>query len=156
MSHIHRQNKDLYLVIAGGTEDDARGLHDSARALGIGDVVRTVRNLPQQDISSILGAARLLAMPSEWEGFGLPVVEAMACGTPVACSSAGSLTEVAGEAALMNDPGDVETLAANIRALATDDILHRKYSDLGLKRIELFSWERTVEQTLEAYRSVLS
>ncbi len=156
MSRIHARDKELYLVIAGGTEADAKILYDSARALGLGDTVTTVRNLPQPDISLVLGAARLLALPSEWEGFGLPVIEAMACGTPVVCSSAGSLTEVAGEAALMNDPADVETLASNIQSLAMDDVLHKKYSELGLKRSELFSWDRTVEQTLEAYRSVLS
>lgn len=154
MADIHRQDKDLHLVIVGGTEVDARDLLREASTVKIREVVRTVRNLPQHDIPFVIGAARLLAMPSLWEGFGLPVVEAMACGTPVACSSAGSLAEVVGDSAMVSDPEDIETLARNILSLATENSLHKEYRERGLNRSNLFRWENTVDQTLEAYRSV--
>lgn len=156
MAHIRKQDKDLHLVVAGGTEDDSKRVKREATVRGIGDLVISVRALTNDEIPLVIGGARLLAMPSMWEGFGLPVVEAMACGTPVVCSSAGSLPEVAGKAALFSDPEDLDLLAANILSVAEDDIIHRKHRELGIAQARSFSWESTVESTLEAYRSVLS
>ncbi|HID85932.1 MAG TPA: glycosyltransferase, partial [Anaerolineae bacterium] len=83
-----------------------------------------------------------------YEGFGLPVVEAMACGTPVVCSNASSLPEVAGDAALLVDPLDVEALAATMERVLGDDKLRAELIERGFERARKFSWERCAHETL--------
>jgi glycosyltransferase involved in cell wall biosynthesis len=99
--------------------------------------------------------ATALVYPSLYEGFGLPVVEAMACGTPVLTSRSSSLAEVAAGAALLVDPGDEAALADGLRALAQDKALHDRLAESGLARARDFSWERTGRETVTAYRAAL-
>jgi alpha-1,3-rhamnosyl/mannosyltransferase len=99
---------------------------------------------------------RLLAMPSLHEGFGLPVLEAMARGTPVVCSNAGALPEIAGDAALLHDPLDEATLAQRIHALWFDDALHAEHGRRGIERAAQFLWQRAASETLEVYRMALN
>ena len=104
---------------------------------------------------AVVAGADLLAFPSLYEGFGLPVLEAMALGVPVASSNAASLPEVGGEAAVYFDPNSTEDMASVIAALAADPERRRRLREAGWRNLARFSWRRTAEQTLAVYRSVL-
>jgi glycosyltransferase involved in cell wall biosynthesis len=109
--------------------------------------------LPDAAVQTILSCATLLAFPSFYEGFGLPVLEAMAAGLPVACSSRAALPEVAGQAALYFDPFSVEDMAAQISRLALDQDLQALLRQRGWNNLARFSWEVAAQQTLLAYRA---
>ena len=96
----------------------------------------------------------MFVYPSLYEGFGLPVVEAMACGTPVITSNRASLPEVAGDAALLIDPTRPDDLAAAMSALMSDGALHDELRRKGLARAEGFTWEAVARKTMEVYRAV--
>lgn len=123
-----------------------------ARRLGIErDVVFTGR-LDDEEVVRLMNAADAVAMPSFFEGFGLPVAEAMACGAPVVCSNATSLREVAGDAALTHDPADVEALARHLV-----DVLENGRDDLrakGIARARRFDWQRFADVHVEYYREI--
>jgi len=97
-----------------------------------------------------------LVFPSIYEGFGLPPLEAMACGTPVICSNAASLPEVVGEAGLLVEPTEIENLAAAVERLISSPDLRRDLSTRGLERAKEFSWERCARETLHVYRAAVS
>jgi glycosyltransferase involved in cell wall biosynthesis len=103
----------------------------------------------QEDLPVLLSGARLFVFPSLYEGFGLPVLEAMACGTPVVCSNAASLPEVAGDAALLVDPLDVEELAAALERVLSDEELRAGLIERGFEQAKRFSWERCARETLD-------
>ncbi len=105
-----------------------------------------------EDLPALLGAARVFVWPSLWEGFGLPPLEAMACGTPVVSSNKSSIPEALGDAALLVDPLNVEQLAAAMRDAAADDNLRKRLIGAGMARAGTFSWRRTAQLTAAAYR----
>ncbi len=107
-------------------------------------------------LPAVYAAATAFIFPSLYEGFGLPPLEAMACGTPVACSNTSSLPEVVGEAALTFDPTDEEAMADAIRRLIGDDELRAELRERGRKQAARFTWKRTAHQTLAVYRDVLN
>ncbi|MFQ5812563.1 MAG: glycosyltransferase family 4 protein [Anaerolineae bacterium] len=110
--------------------------------------------VPVEDLLHLYNAAQLLVQPSFYEGFGLPPLEAMACGTPVVVSNVSSLPEVVGDAGLLVDPEDVSELTVAIWRVLTDQALRAELIAKGLKRAQCFSWEKTALQTLELYRRV--
>jgi glycosyltransferase involved in cell wall biosynthesis len=110
--------------------------------------------LPEEKLPALYAHALALVYPSLYEGFGLPVVEAMACGTPVLTSRSSSLLEIGEGAALLVDPTDEKALADALLALATDEGLRAKLTRLGLERARTFSWERTGRETVAAYQEV--
>jgi len=107
--------------------------------------------VPIEDLLLLYNAARLLVHPSFYEGFGLPPLEAMACGTPVVASNVSSLPEVAGDAALLVAPNDVSGLTLAIWRALSDEALRRDLIERGLRRAKLFSWERAARETLALY-----
>jgi len=134
---------DTALVLAGAANRVFRdaGLPEpppSVKSLGYVD---------DQDLPALYGGALCFAFPSLYEGFGLPVLEAMACGVPVLTSNVTSLPEVAGDAALLIDPYCIESLAAGLQKLLRDDQLRRELSLRGLERAQPFTWQRTAAAT---------
>ncbi len=112
--------------------------------------------IPESDLPALYNGADLFAFPSLYEGFGLPVLEAMRCGTPVVTSNLSSLPEVAGDAAILVDPYDVEAIASAMQRALTDPALAQDLQRRGLEWSEGFTWERTARQTLALYQKVLS
>jgi len=116
--------------------------------------VRILADVPDADLAEFYSRAAVFAYPSLYEGFGLPVLEAMACGAPVVSSSASSLPEAGGDAALYADPRDAESFTAQVIRVLGDRELSRRMSAAGLRRARQFSWKRTAEETLAVYLSV--
>lgn len=139
-----------------GPEDPRRTpeLREKALALGVAERVKFMGYAAYADLPEILGGAIALVFPSLWEGFGLPVLEAMACGTPVITSNQSALPEVAGDAALLIDPENVEELAEAMGAIATDTTLRENLRQAGLERVQHFSWQKTAYQTAELLHHV--
>lgn len=116
--------------------------------------VRFLGYVPEEDLPLLYRHAVALVYPSLYEGFGLPVVEAMACGTPVLTSRSSSLTEISDGAALLVDPHDETAISARLLALATDRALRPDLAARGLARAATYSWERTGRETAAAYREI--
>jgi glycosyltransferase involved in cell wall biosynthesis len=128
-----------------------------ARRLGLLDqVIELGRMIPDQDLPALYNAVDVLLFPSVYEGFGWPPLEAMASGTPVVCSRAGSLDEVVGTAALTADPEDDEALAWHVGAVLHDRALRDTLIARGLARAAEFNWDRTAAQVLGVYRDVIA
>ena len=111
--------------------------------------------MSEPDKHALLAGAALFCFPSTWEGFGLPVLEAMAHGTPVVTSAATSLAEVAGDAAVLVDPRDVDALADAMRQVLDDDALATALRAAGPERAASFGWDRTAAATAAAYAEVV-
>jgi glycosyltransferase involved in cell wall biosynthesis len=111
--------------------------------------------VPDADLPAVYSGAQALVLPSLCEGFGLPVLEAMACRTPVICSNTSSLPEVAGDAALLIDPTDVDQIAGAITRVLTDSALSEQMRVRGEAQAARFSWERTAEETLAVYHQLV-
>jgi glycosyltransferase involved in cell wall biosynthesis len=155
LQRLREEGLAIPLVVAG-----RRGwlYHDFFRRLEespVRDAVHFPGYIPAADLPLLYNAAAMVAVPSVYEGFGLPVLEAMACGTPVVCSDVSSLAEIGGEAALTFDPHSVEAMAEAIRAAWTDADLQEEMGKRGLERAAKFSWERAAQETLAVYGRVL-
>jgi alpha-1,3-rhamnosyl/mannosyltransferase len=120
--------------------------------LGLDDVVLWLGPVEELHLPALYSGATLFAFPSLYEGFGLPVLEAMACGTPVAASDSSSIPEVGGDAVLYFDPIDIGEMVETVGSLLHDDELQERCRALGLAQAARFSWDRTARQTLEVYR----
>lgn len=118
--------------------------------------VQQINRASEADLRSAYQAAAVVAFPSIYEGFGLPVLEALASGTPVVCAKATSLPEITGEAALLHEPRDAQQLAEQIRRVLSDRSLADDLRRHGRERARLFTWERTARETLAVYQQVLS
>ena len=145
----------LLLVLAGHVlrAPEYPALVRRATELGIMEAMRVLEFVPLEHLAMLLTAARVFAFPSRCEGFGLPPLEAMACGTPVVSSRGGSLGEVLGDAALTVMPCDVEGFAHELRRALDDEPLRAELRARGLARAASFTWARTAEATVAAYRA---
>jgi glycosyltransferase involved in cell wall biosynthesis len=141
------------LVLAGPLGWHHHRLLAEIRAGGPGEVILTGRTAPE-DLDALYRGADVFVYPSLYEGFGLPVLEAMARGTPVVCSNASSLPEVAGDAAVTVDPRSVGGLASALERLLADPDRLRRLSQAGMERAQRFSWEQTARSTLKVYDSL--
>jgi glycosyltransferase involved in cell wall biosynthesis len=144
----------LRLVIAGGEGWGGEDYLVAVEALRMHDYVRFTGFVEDDDLPDLYRGALLFVYPSLYEGFGLPVLEAMACGTPVITSNCTSLPEVAGDAALLVDPTQPELLAAAISSVMNDGALRQALRAKGLARARAFTWDAVAEQTLALYRAI--
>jgi glycosyltransferase involved in cell wall biosynthesis len=107
--------------------------------------------VPEEDLPALYRAARAFAYPSFFEGFGLPVLEAMACGTPVVTSNLSSMPEITGEGAMLVDPFEEQTIAAGLYCVVTDESLRYRLREDGLLQAQRFTWRNTAEKTFQLY-----
>jgi glycosyltransferase involved in cell wall biosynthesis len=126
-----------------------------ARELGLEEYIITPGWIAEEDRALLYAAATVFVFPSRYEGFGLPVLEAMACGTPVVTTNVSSIPELAGPAAFQVDPNDTKHIAAPIIRLCTEAESRDEMVELGFAQVEKFSWEKTARQTLRAYGEVV-
>jgi glycosyltransferase involved in cell wall biosynthesis len=143
---LNRQDCELYLA---GPSDPryTPALQAQVEELGISHRVKFLDYIPYTDLPALIARAIAMVFPSLWEGFGLPALEAMACGTPVITSNLSALPEVTGDAAILVDPYDVAAIADAMRSLRDSSLLRSQMRAAGLARAELFSWELTGRST---------
>ncbi len=147
---------DEPLVLVGGKGWLYEEIFDRVQALDLHDHVCFLHGVPDADLPGMYSAASVLAMPSFYEGFGLPALEAMSCGTPVVAADRASLPEVVGEAGLLVDPEDPEGLCEALKRVLTDDAERERMRKAGLEQAEAFSWECVAQETRAVYEDVLS
>jgi glycosyltransferase involved in cell wall biosynthesis len=143
------------LVMPGYPTEHEQELRERARMVGVQADVRFPPWVSESELEGLWAVTRGFIYPSLYEGFGLPVLEAMARGVPVACSNASSLPEIAGDAALMFDPGDEGAIASALQRLVSDAPLAEDLRARGLSRVREFTWERTARLTLDSYGRAL-
>lgn len=143
------------LVIAGGQGWLFEPIQAQVAALGLIDDVRFTGYVPAADLPPLYSGAAAVLQPTLYEGFGFPVLEAMACGAPVICSNSSSLPEAAGDAALLAPPTDEEALAAAVQRLVNEPDLANTLRLRGNNRAAFFRWERCAEETVALYRRTL-
>jgi alpha-1,3-rhamnosyl/mannosyltransferase len=146
----------LRLVLVGRIDEHHRFLARRAHELGVGDRVTLTGQVCDEELARLYTGARLFILASLSEGFGLPALEAMAYGTPTLVARSTSLPEVGGDAVAYFDPLDVYDLAASIHRLLDDGARLRELSSAGLRRSARFSWTRTAEETVAAYRAAVA
>src|SRR4029077_11393961 len=139
------------LVLAGPMPPNRSRVEALIAALDLESRVVRTGVVPEEDLPGLFAGADAFLYPTLYEGFGLPVVEAMACGTPVLTSSTSALREIAGCFAYLVDPMDVDAIARGIGVLTSDAKVRADLTELGKKRALDFSWEKAAEKTLEVY-----
>jgi glycosyltransferase involved in cell wall biosynthesis len=144
-------DEKMALVIGGHDDPRYREPQQEVERLGLGDKVRFLGDFPENLLPFLYSSAEIFAFPSLYEGFGLPPLEAMACGTPVICSNSSSLPEVTGDAAILLPPCDEVSWSEEIVRLLSDSVLRGQLRDAGLKRAGEFSWERSADKLLEVF-----
>lgn len=142
------------LVLAGQDTWFSGQVREAVRTSGVETRVRFTGFVTDEELLMLYNACELFVFPSLYEGFGLPLLEAMACGRAVACSNVSALPEVADAAAILFDPRSTEDMARAMSDLLLDDELRARMERLGLSRAAHFSWRKTAEMTLEVYREV--
>jgi glycosyltransferase involved in cell wall biosynthesis len=143
------------LVLAGREGWLSATIRHRAGELGIAEHVRFLGYLPDEELPALLSAALAFVFPSLYEGFGMPVLEAMACGAPVLTANSTALPEVAGEAALLVAPSDSDAITAGLMRLANEPALRAELRTRGLARATQFTWERCARATLEVLRATV-
>ena len=142
------------IVLAGDAEHPQGSYRATAQSLGVEQDVRCTGRLDREDLRQLYSFADLFVFPSRYEGFGMPVLEAMACGAPTITSSTSSLPEVAGDAAVLVDPEDVEALGKGMVTVLSDQDLREGLRQRGFERVRLFTWQRAALRTSALYREL--
>ena len=152
---VARTVPDVDLVLTGWHTPEFRLVRDLIDRLGLAARVKVLGHVPDEDLPMLYGAAAVFALPSLHEGFGLPVLEAMACGTPVLASNVYAVPEVAGDAAKLVDPYDMDAISAGLIQILEDTNFAATLRERGLARAREFTWRRAAEQHLAAYESLV-
>ncbi len=155
-SRIHSDFPKVHLVIAGGPDQYRNNVKKIVAENNLNDKVKFLGKIPEEDLPVLYNGCRLFTFPSLYEGFGLPVLEAMACGAPVLASTAGSLPEVVGDAGVLVDPLDVDGIADGISRVLADSSLAGLFSQAGVQRAAVFTWESCARSHLLVYRQILA
>lgn len=153
---LRRESPELCLVLAGAKGWLVDDFFARIEREGLADAVLLLGWVPDEDLPAVIAAADLGVQPSLYEGFGLPVLEQMACGQVVAASHSSSHPEVGGEAAAYFDPADVEEMAAVIGRILADEDEYQARRERGLQQAQRFSWQRAAQETLAVYESLLA
>jgi len=156
LQRLRKKGDNARLVVVGSKGWLYEGFFHHLEELQLGDAVLLPGYVPDADLPAVYSAARVFVLPSLYEGFGLSVLEAMACGTAVVCSRTSSLPEVGGDAARYFDPTDVEEMAEAIGALWHDEALRMETGRRGLAQAARFSWRRAAEETMAVYQRAMS
>jgi glycosyltransferase involved in cell wall biosynthesis len=151
----HTYDHELKLVIVGKAKWQSSKIYSIVNSLNIRDDVIFTGYVSNQDLLNLYKYASVFVYPSFYEGFGLPILEAMACGTPVIASKTSSMPEVAGTAAIFIDPYNEDQLAEAIIQVLSDPILQAVLSTSGIERASKFSWNKTARETIEIYKQLL-
>jgi len=160
--HAYRYLRDKYnvgdtgLVLAGSPGWLYEETMTLVKELALEKSTFFLGRVTDEDLHQLYVGARCHVHPAHYEGFGLPPLEAMACGTPTIVSNVSSLPEVVGDAALLVDPNNREEIAVAIHRLLSDDELHAELREKGLKRASCFNWETAAKSTMEVYRKAIS
>jgi glycosyltransferase involved in cell wall biosynthesis len=155
IARLRREIPDVRLVIVGAPRWKFSAIPRVLDELDLRDAVRFTGYVADADLPALYSAAAAFCFPSLAEGFGLPIVEAMACGTPVVCSNVSAMPEVAGDAALLVEPTNPDAIASALRRVLQQPELADQLRERGLSRAAQFSWERTARKTLDVYSRVL-
>lgn len=153
---VKENHKDpLYLLILGEHSRSFPQLWSLTEKLKLTDSVKFMNFVPTNDLPFFYNGAEVFVYPSLYEGFGLPPLEAMQCGTPVVTSKVSSIPEIVGDAALLSNPYNTEEIGEQILKLLSDEALWQRYSLLGQAKAKEYSWEKTAVKTLEVYRKCM-
>ncbi len=144
------------LVMVGKPTWFARQVTDAAQASGVAERIKFLGFVPDEQLLHLYNACDCLAFPSFYEGFGLPALEAMACGRAVVCSDASALPEVVDGAALLVDANDADQLTRALADVLRDAELRRRMERLGIQRAAHFSWQKTAQRTLDAFHQAVT
>ncbi|MBZ0307998.1 MAG: glycosyltransferase family 4 protein, partial [Anaerolineae bacterium] len=155
LHHLGREFADVTLVIAGGKGWLESPLYETMRELGMTERVFFTGFADDHDLPALYSAAALTAYPSLYEGFGFPILESMACGTPVLTSTVSSMPEVAGDAAVLVNPYEVEALSDGLRVLLTDTSLRETLIERGFQQARRFSWQKAAQELKAIYQTLL-
>jgi glycosyltransferase involved in cell wall biosynthesis len=153
---LQETKSDMKLVLVGSRTWTSSGIDKTIERLQLGDRVLELGYVAHGDLPVIYRGASMFVFPSLSEGFGLPVLEAMACGVPVVTSRVDALPEITGNAALLVNPYSSEDIAGAMHRVFKDDELRSVLRERGMERAKLFSWRRTAEQTLSAYAVMMN
>jgi glycosyltransferase involved in cell wall biosynthesis len=149
-----RIKADACFAIAGRIGFGGDEIQSAIAASGAADSVKLLGYVPDDDVPSLYTGARALLFATLYEGFGIPAIEAFACGCPVIGANVGSLPEIIADAGLLADPSSVESIAAQIEIMLSDDTKRSAFAQKGLERAKLFSWDKAARECLEIYREV--
>ena len=156
-ARLRERSDDLpVLVLAGRQRGEYRSIQEEVRKHGLEDAVLFSGFIPDDDLPAVYSAASVFVFPSLYEGFGLPPLEAMACGTPCVVSNSSSLPEVTGTAALLFNPTSKEGFVECMQRVLTEPKMTETLREAGLRQAGLFSWKRAADETLEVYREALA
>ena len=154
VAHRRSELGGRVILLVGDAEHPEGSYRATAQALGLEQHVRYTGRLDREDLRRLYASADLFVFPSRYEGFGMPVLEAMACGAPTITSSVSSLPEVAGDAALLIDPDDVEALGTAMIRLLSNGELRENLRQRGFERAQLFTWQRAALRTSALYHEL--
>ena len=154
VAQVRSQLEGRVILLVGDAEHPQGSYRATAQALGLEQDVRYTGRLDRDDLRRLYSCADVFVFPSCYEGFGMPVLEAMACGAPTITSSTSSLPEVAGDAALLVDPDDGEALGRAMVRVLSDQTLREGLRQRGFERARLFTWQRAALRTSALYREL--